>query len=284
MRALLNHFFLKALFWNLRLGTVLYFHRLDVAPFGYKPRATRKEYLRIAEKACQQEFPEIDNFSKSCGYELCQDWLDNLALHTQVVVKQSEICYAHGKVLYSALSKYISDRPAHPSPVPLTVVETGTARGFSAVCMAKALFDRNHPGAILTMDILPHDKKIFWNCIDDTEGKKTRGELLHHWADLVERYVKFIRGNSSIDLKRIAVPRIHFAFLDGDHHYKSVATEFEIVASKQLPGDVIVCDDYSKEQYPGLVRAVDEGCQKYSYAKHLLEASPERRYLLATKQ
>ena len=32
------------------------------------------------------------------------NWIDNLALYTQVTKKKSKICYAHGRVLFSALT------------------------------------------------------------------------------------------------------------------------------------------------------------------------------------
>ena len=59
-----------------------------------------------------------------------------------------------------------------------TIVETGTARGFSSICMSKALIDANTNGKIYTVDILPHDTKMYWNCIDDHDGMKSRKELL----------------------------------------------------------------------------------------------------------
>ena len=50
------------------------------------------------------------------------------------------------------------------------ILETGTARD-SSICMAKALNDRNYQGLISTIDSIPHEKKIFWNCIDDHIGQ-----------------------------------------------------------------------------------------------------------------
>ena len=44
----------------------------------------------------------------------------------------------------------------------VTILETGTARGFSALCMAKALEDSKKKGIILTFDILSHNKKSYW--------------------------------------------------------------------------------------------------------------------------
>ena len=33
--------------------------------------------------------------------------------------------------------------------------------------------DSEKVGKIFTIDIIPHNKKLYWNCIDDCEGKKT---------------------------------------------------------------------------------------------------------------
>ena len=41
--------------------------------------------------------------------------------------------------------------------------------------MSKALIDRNYPGVVNTLDCIPHNRKIFWNCLDDHEGLKSRG-------------------------------------------------------------------------------------------------------------
>ena len=53
----------------------------------------------------------------------------------------------------------------------ITILETGTARGYSSICMSKALNDRKQKGKIFTIDILPNNKKMYWNCIEDHKGK-----------------------------------------------------------------------------------------------------------------
>ena len=98
------------------------------------------------------------------------------------MVKESPLCYAHGRVLYSALSRYLDTLELTES---VNIVETGTARGFSSLCMARALQDKARDGKIITLDILPHRFDMYWNCIDDLGGKKTRQELLTPWKELV---------------------------------------------------------------------------------------------------
>ena len=68
--------------------------------------------------------------------------------------------------------------------------------------MAKALLDRKKDGKIFTVDILPHNKKIIWNCIEDFDGKSTRIELLNNWNKFF-KYIEFKQGRSEKILKTI---------------------------------------------------------------------------------
>jgi prepilin-type processing-associated H-X9-DG protein len=252
-------------------------------PFGRQPLADRDTYLDLFDKSRRVSYPEIDRFEAVTGYVIDEHWFHNLALHTQVVIKTSELCYQHGRILYSALSKYISDRKEDNSVQNITIWETGTARGFSSLCMAKALADTNSYGTIITFDVLPQSVPFFWNCIDDNEKPKSRCELLEPWGELVEKYLVFVQGDTRIEMPKIHSNRVNFAFLDGAHTYKDVMIEFSQIARRQRPGDMIIYDDYNPDQYPELVRAIDEICNGGDYKGYLLRANADRGYMLATK-
>ena len=177
-----------------------------------------------------------------------REFVDELALATQVVPKDEQLDWSHGYLLYAALGSYLRRTP---SDRPVTIFETGTARGFSAICMAQALRDAGRAGTILTVDILHAERPIYWNSIADVEGPRTRLELLEPWAGLVEDHVVFLRGDVSIALEQLGLPRIHFAFLDAEHTYDAVRSELAFVARHQRAGDVIVCDDYTPKEFPG---------------------------------
>ena len=68
--------------------------------------------------------------------------------------------------------------------------------------MSKVINDSGIDGIISTIDIIPHTKKIYWNCIDDLEGKKTRQELLSYWSEELKN-IKFLTGPSFYVLKQI---------------------------------------------------------------------------------
>ena len=223
-------------------------------PFGMELRATKEEYFAIWKKAKQVSYPNIDENESRSKYRIDQYWLHELALHTQVVIKESEICYQHGRLLYATLSDYVC-RNGFTS---INILETGTARGFSSLCFAKALKDQNQEGRIVTIDPLPHHVKMYWNCIDDLDGVKTRRELISNYSDLTSRYIIFLEGTSKNLLERLELSRIHFAFLDGAHDYEDVKLEIGYVVPRQKKGDIIFFDDFQETFFPGIVKAVKE--------------------------
>ena len=250
-------------------------------PLTAQPKASREIYQNLARATAGQAYPEIDLFEEITGYAIALEWLHDLALHTQVVIKKSPLCYAHGRVLYSALSRYLESIVASE---PINIVETGTARGFSSLCMARALDDMGRAGKVVTFDILPHRSPIYWNCIDDLERKKSREELLAPWKDMVQRYIVCVQGDTRNTLPRVSIDRVHFAFLDGAHTRSDVLFEFSHIAGSQHSGDVVVFDDYTPAQYPGIVSAVDEICDNYGYSPEKLSAHSGRGYVVAVKQ
>jgi hypothetical protein len=150
--------------------------------------------------------------------------------------------------------------------------------------MARAMKDGGCSGKIVTFDLLPHDRKMLWNCIDDHDGAKTRRELLAPWNDLVDSYAMFLETDSRTGLRRLATGRVNFAFLDGAHTFRDVMDEFVVVAKRQQKGDVIVFDDYNTTDFPGLVQAVDEGCVQLGYSKTVIRSVGSRAYVIAKRE
>ena len=265
-------------YWLIRLGEAK-------APFGKKILANRATYLNLAQEAARKPHSEIESLEKMTGFEIETEWIDDLALHTQIQIKNSELCYAHGRLLYTVLSDYIQKkREAGVEVRALTILETGTARGFSALCMAKALSDMACDGTILTLDLISHSESHYWNCIDDNQRRKTRKELLARWSDLVERHIVFLRGDTRFLLERLVLGKVDFAFLDGAHTFEDVMFEFKQIRDLQKSGDIIVYDDYTPGKFPELVKAVDEICTKNNYESTNLNSNRDRGYVIARKR
>lgn len=254
--------------------------RYSGSPLCEAPLAPPAEYHRLWQEARSRTYPVIDRYEETCGAAIEPAWFHQLALLTQVPIKRSEICYQHGRLLYAILTRYIRTRLRHH----LTVVETGTARGFSALCLAKAMDDAGATGKIVSFDVLPHDVKILWNCVRDADGPRTRADLLRDYAALIERYLMFHRGDTKQEMAKMSIPRVHFAFLDSVHTYTHVMAEFASIRDRQTTGDILFFDDYTPDAYPGVVKAADEICRDHGYSRNVVTATRRRQYLVAERQ
>jgi len=260
------------------LSTIFYFYKIKKYPFGKKLNSNRETYLALFKNTKEKNYNEVLSYEKKKDFIINNEWLANLALITQVTIKKSSLCFAHGRVIYTCLSDYIKKINKK-----VNIIETGTSKGFSSLCMAKALKDQGRIGTIHTIDILPKNKKIFWNSISDFEGKKNRYELLEKWSDLVDKYIFYYEGFSKKILnKKIKLERVHFAFLDGSHTYQDVGYEFKFVAKRQIKNDIIIVDDYNI-QYPGLIKAVDKYAKLYNYSLEFINSSKNRTYVICSK-
>ena len=244
------------------------------------PLVKSNVYRELWEKTKLFKYKEIENYLSEMNPSVPIDWIHKLALPTQVSIKKSRINYQHGFILYKTLTNYIKQK----NKKKYNVLEVGTAKGFSSLCMAKVLDDQEVKGLIQTIDILPHDVPMYWNSIKDHDGKMSRIELLSDYFELCNKYIHYICGKSENELPKLINDRIHFAFIDGEHFYKNVKIDGEMIARTQSSGDIIIFDDYNTSLFPGVVKAADEICEKYNYKKTLIRSSIERAYLVAEKK
>ncbi len=257
-------------------------HRFyDVDPFRVAgDPGTPAEYRTLArEAASSMSEAFLERVRSTTGFLPDPRRIAELAESTQIVRRPEgqQNNYAHGFLLYGLIRAMADTGRGSDN---LVVLETGTARGFSTICMAMALADADRAGTILTIDVLHSDRPILWNSIADASGPKTRFELLAEWRQLLERYVVFLRGRSEIVIEQLGLQRIHFAFLDGAHDYEHVRAELEFVAARQRAGDRILCDDYSETEFPGIVEAVEEFLARGEYSASRFDSAPTRSHLL----
>ena len=243
------------------------------------PLASKKKYLSLHNYTQNKNYPKVNEFEKKYNFKINKIWFEKLALHTQVVIKKSEINYQHGRLLYAIIMNYININKKIEF---CQIFETGTARGFSSICLSKALIDSNLNGNIATIDVLQHKKKMIWNCIDDCYGFVSREEIVNRWNNEVKN-ITFYEGKSSEIMKILNFKRIHFAFLDAHHIAKEVMNEYNFVKNKQIKGDIIFFDDVTPNLYPGVVEALNLIIESKDYSVEYLYVSQERQYAIATK-
>lgn len=250
---------------------------------------TEEKYIALGKLAASRASNKDLLSELTTNYSVEHDCarMDALGLHLQVVVKSSPPNYLHGYVLAAVARHYMTK---HEGPV--VAVDVGTARGFSALVLSEALRASNRKGVVHTIDIVDSTTPQHDNCLLSAKWKRpvSTVECAKHpegAADVVEEYIRFHVGDSLAVIHALRLPRIHIAFLDGHHAYEHVKAELALVSSKQQKGDVIVCDDYTRTQFDGLCRAVDEFASSHSYMLQIhrgVDESRVRGYAVLTKQ
>lgn len=232
-----------------------------------------------------------DDFKTTIPKEI-HSFIHKLALPTQITIKPSKMLYLHGFVLYISLKSYIlkyqqkQKQQIIKKNKPITIIETGTAKGFSSIIMAKTLQELNQEGTIHTIDIIAPNKPLIRNTINDlNKYPRTLYEILepHPYKELYQKYIKFHYGDSKDIIPEIiknsSNPRVNFAFLDAHHTYTNLTNELNLILPYQNPEDMIICDDYTiylKQQnqqiyqYPGIIQALKEFIIKNpNYTNHI---------------
>ena len=238
-----------------------------------------EKYEKIFQDALK--YPLNYNLKKFFSENICDyKFINNLAYLTQVTIKKSRIDFNHGKLIYIILNNYLKLNKSNKN---FNIIDVGTARGFSSLIMSKVLNDLSINGQIYTIDIIPHNKKIFWNCYaDHIFGKQTRGQLLKEYNNLIKD-INFLTGESFKEINKINLDRINFAFIDGSHEYDDVKKDFNEISRKQVKGDLILFDDYTKNFFNGVVKLVDQIEKNKSYNIQRFISSEQRGYALACK-
>ena len=96
-------------------------------------------------------------------------------------------------------------------------------------------------------------------------------------------FVTFLSGDTRVIFDVVSLGRINFAYLDATHNVSEVMNELSHVSKAQLPGDVIVLDDYDVVNFPGVVTAVDEFVERSEYRMDLIEINGTRCFAVLEK-
>ncbi len=243
-----------------------------------KVLASEQEYIELFENCLKNN--NLSNFIETNFSKKKIDFINNLALLTQIVKKKSELNFNHGFFLHRYLNNYLNKNKNEK----IAILETGTARGFTSIIMASLLYDLKIQSEIHTIDIIPHNKKILWNCISDPKyGKLSRKSLLKDYEKFL-KYITFHKGTSKDVLNKMTIDRINFSFLDGAHDYEDVRFEFNYLKNRNKKGDMIFLDDVTPGSYDSIVKLVNEIKEENLYFITLLDSDPKRGYALLERK
>lgn len=237
---------------------------------------TAEAYAAAFDTEREQSYPAIDAFEARMGAMVDRDDLVTAARVLACPVKAHPPNWQHGRVLYAAARHALEGAiRAGLNGHPVTLLDIGTAKGFSALVLRWALRDAGIAGRVISLDVIDPFARVRRNTVAEVEGYKTLAETLAPWREA--QLIEFVQSDSRAWLTA-HTDRIHVAYVDGKHTYEAVSWDAALLAGRQKAGDLTVFDDV---QIPGVAKAVRE---LRSYTVEYLAAKPERCYAIARRR
>lgn len=230
------------------------------------------DYCRAWELERDQSYPMITAFEKECGHAIARGRLEGLARVLACPVKSNPPNWQHGRVIYALTRRYVSAYDGGP----VSILDIGTAKGFSALCFKSALSDAGASGHIVSVDVLDPDARVKRNTVAEVDGLKTLYETISPWYEPGQ--IEF-RQQTGTDALVSSKDRIHLAFIDGRHSYEAVYQETRLLAARQYAGDIALFDD---TQIEGVARAVQGADRLYEF--RYIQPLANRRYALGVRR
>lgn len=241
---------------------------------NYQPQTvTNEEFSRIFCIESHSEYPMIDAFESRAGFAVDRSRLLRAALDLSCPFKAAAPNWQHGRVLYAATRRYLSD---HPTLDKIRTLDVGTAKGFSALCVRWAVEDAGIDAESFSVDVLPQNERVRRNTIAECDGLRTLAEVLAPFP--AAQRITFVES-TGIDWLMTHRERVHIAFVDGKHTGSVVRREGVLLAARQESGDVCIFDDV----HIGDVSAAVTSLHPY-YELEYLAPLPKRAYAIGVRR
>lgn len=239
----------------------------------------RADYVRIFGGERGKEYPALDALESLLGRKIRRDILEDMAFSLACPLKANPPNWQHGRVLY-ALAHMRAGRGSSGDELFLDI---GTAKGFSALCMALAVADAGGRQSVHSFDVIDPDARVERNSVAELEGLKTLHELTKAWQPH-DVPIFFHKTPGMFFNQHIPRARIAGAFVDGKHKKTDVLAEALLIAARQDSGDWILFDD---AQIAGVGEAVEAFKKTVGivYLFQTIEVIPGKRsYVLAVRK
>lgn len=240
---------------------------------GFAPATveTRRAAYRAAfDVERTNRYPTVDAFEARAGYRLDEPQLLAAAYVLACPLKANPPNWQHGRVLYAAARQYLEGVRRR-----VMMLDIGTAKGFSALCLRWAMLDAGVEGNLVSVDVIDPTSREPRNTFAELERPLTLAELHRPWPEL--EGVRF-KHQTGVEFLEKYAGRIEFAFVDGKHTSDVVRREGELLADRQDSGDVAIFDDV---HLPDVWRAV-QGLDAYDVER--LGVLPQRAYAIGRRR
>lgn len=231
---------------------------------------TKDAYGQAFEVERLRSYPLVDAFEARCGYAIERKRLEDAARVLACPLKVNPPCWAHGRVLYSLVRQYLEGCRSR-----VLMLDIGTAKSFSALCLQWALNDAQVQGTVVSVDVIDPRSREARNTVAELEGGKTLAELLAPWPEAGA--IKFLHCTGVQWLTQYT-GRIEVAFVDGKHQGTVVWKEGALLADRQQPGDLVIFDDVHLPDVRAAVASLS------TYDVEWMSVLPNRAYAIARRK
>jgi predicted O-methyltransferase YrrM len=242
---------------------------------------TRADYQQAFAIEAARAFPVLDALEVRLGYALSPSRYLPAAEVLACAIKKTKTgrlrdiaLWQHGRLLYAVARELFSLWGVLPSEGPVTTLDIGTAKGYSALCVQWALDDAGVNGTVHSVDVLDPLAPVERHTIAEVDGLKPLADFLAPWPEA--RRIHFHQSTGIAWLERFE-GRLPFVYVDGKHTEATVLRESALIRAHQQPGDVTVFDDV---QIQGVADALR---QLKGYELEYIEPRPDRRYAIARR-
>lgn len=230
-----------------------------------------EQYRRIFEAERAVRYDRLDAFENDIGWAVGHP-LEDVARVLACPLKKNPPNWQHGRVIYAVACDYLD---GHIDGTEATLLDIGTAKGFSALMLQWAVRDTGRRAQVVSVDVIDPKARVLRNTVVELEGEKTLAEILSPWPE--SQRIEFVRSTGR-DWLVNHPQRVHLAYVDGKHTYDEVSWEAALLAQRQQSGDVIIFDDV---QIEGVRDAVKE---LKTYDVEWIDVLPTRGYAIARKR
>lgn len=231
---------------------------------------TARAYDAAFQRESLMAYPSVDAVEREAGFALDAERYLPAARVLACPLKTNPPNWQHGRVLYALTRQYLASATG-----PVQLLDIGTAKGYSALCLYWALVDAEVHGRVTSVDVIdPHDA-VRRNTVAECDGLKTLAEILSPWPEA--QNIDFLQSTGQKWLANNPT-RVHVAFVDGKHSHEAVTWEAALLSERQRSGDLVVFDDV---QIPAVDMAV---MGLTSYTVRYVQVLPNRKYAIARRK
>jgi predicted O-methyltransferase YrrM len=235
--------------------------------------ATAQDYHEAFAKEAASVYPVVDTLEQEYGHALESARYLDAARVLACPVKPNPPNWQHGRVLYAIARHYFDGW--NPAIRFFNLLDIGTAKGYSALCLQWALTDAGKSGHVVSIDVVDPMARVRRNTVAELNGYLTLLETLQPWPEAHAIAFRKASGREWLTANR---ERIHLAFVDGKHSYEAVRWEAALLASRQQPGDVVMFDDVHMLPVGRAVRELVD------YEVRYIEIHEGRRYAIGRRK